>query len=354
MLLRFKPEEFQPIIVNEKKINLDVGNKILLSTVVSTTTSAIIEKDYNKNISMLKQDKGAKSNNITKLGSDKEYGVWIWNSAVTMSDLEMDIQINKAKSYGFNVIYMSVDDVFAHEKNKYNLAFSKFIKKANNQGIEVDAVAGDKKWAKPENRNKGYLIIDYVIDYNKNNTKFRGFQFDVEPYLLTEYESNKRVVLSQFIDFINLSAQKLINTDLRFSIVIPHFYDSAVGWTPVIEFKGSKNYTYEHLLGILDNNNNSSIIVMSYRNFFDGKNGIREISDNEISKAGKTKVIVAQETGNHEPHYITYFGKNIEDLNGNVAKIFSSYNQSEGFGGVAIHNLNTLNNLKSDLLNLKY
>ena len=328
--------------------NKSEGKAILTS--YNNPAKEIMQQNKNIKITDIKYSVGdsaeSKINSEIKIPLEKEYGVWIWNSPITMSELEMDAQVKKVKSLGFNVIYISVDDLFDYKKINYNKALAKFITKANSKGLAVDAVAGDTSWGKPADRNKGFLIIDYIIDYNINNPKFRGFQYDVESYLLPEYEEGKYLVLSQFIEFIDLSAKKLVDTDIKFSIVIPHFYDSAVGWTPKIEFKGSENYTYEHLLSIMDNNKNSSIIVMAYRNFVEGENGIIDISNNEVIQADKTKVIIAQETGNHKPYYITHFGKKFKDLNYTVMQIFYMYSNNNGFGGVAIHDLKSLNKLK--------
>ena len=77
-----------------------------------------------------------------------------------------------------------------------------------------------------------------------------------------------------------------------------------------------------------------------------GKNGIVDVSNNEVMRAEKTKIIIAQETGNYKPNYITYYGKPLRNLNRNVLQIFSNYDKYSGFGGVAVHHLSTLSDLK--------
>ena len=100
-------------------------------------------------------------------------------------------------------------------------------------GIAVDAESGWRDWAAIANRNKPYAIMDFVAQYNGSHTaKFRQLQYDIEPYLLPSYETNKATVLTEYIDFVN----ELVARDtygLGIQMVIPHFYGSQDGWTPI-------------------------------------------------------------------------------------------------------------------------
>ncbi len=287
----------------------------------------------------------SQSNHVV-IPAGKEYGVWVWNSPITMSAAKMDTVITNALNAGFNTIYITIDDVKNNNLASYTKAMALFVAKAQTKGLAVDAVAGASDWAKPVNRAKGYGMIEYVIAYNKTNPKLRGFQFDVEPYLLPEYEGNKELVLTDFVNFIDESERKLHDSGLTFGVVIPHFYDSTQAWTPKVNFTGSINYTFNHLMTILDRGTGNSIIVMSYRNYFSGKGGTEELSTPEISQAGKTKVIVAQETGNVQPSYVTFYGTTRATLNTEINAIYNTFSAAPGFGGVAVHYLDTFSNLK--------
>src|SRR5690606_32081869 len=114
---------------------------------------------------------------------------------------------------------------------------------------------------------------------------------------LPTYEQNKAPHLLHFVEFVDQSMERLLNSDLRFSVVIPHFYDSKQNWTPLVTYAGRTDYTFNHVLRILDRKAGGSIILMSYRNFAEGKNGSIEISKVEVDEASdgyRTKVIVAQ------------------------------------------------------------
>lgn len=267
----------------------------------------------------------------------KELGIWVWDSPLSMTNQKMDSIVTQTKAAGMNVIYITVDDVLVKNKAQFTQALATFVQKANAQGLAVDAVAGARDWAKPANRSKGYAVIDFVKEYNKTNPKIRAFQYDVEPYLLPEYENNKAPVLTDFVAFIDASATRLAGSGIRFSVVIPHFYDSTQAWTPKVTFNSKSDYTYNHIVRSLDRNAGSMVIIMAYRDHFDGKDGTKELVVPEIQQTSTTKVIVAQETGNVEPNYVTFYGKPRSELFSALGSIYSTFGNSTGFGGAAVH-----------------
>lgn len=275
----------------------------------------------------------------------EEYGVWVWDSPYTMSAAGRTDVIQKAKNAGFTVIYITIDDyltIDASRKSTYMAAMASFTAEAAKAGIKVDAVGGGRDWAKPANRWKGYTLINFVGEFNRTYANpIRGLQYDVEPYLLPEYETNKAQVLTEFVSFVDESNTRMKSVNARFALVIPHFYDSAQNWTPAITYGGQTAHTFDHLLRILDTRTNSTIIIMSYRNFAHGDNGSIQISLAEISQAAghSTKVIVGQETGNEEPAYVTFFGLSKTEFYEQLKAIRGTFVGSAGYGGVAVHHL---------------
>jgi hypothetical protein len=278
----------------------------------------------------------------------KEYGTWIWVSPLTMSAAYRETLLSAAKDAGFTSVYVTIDDYLTtNNKGSYDAALAAFVTAAKAKGIAVDAEGGARDWSKAANRIKGYTLIDYVIAYNAShpNQTVRGFQYDVEPYLLPEYETNKASVLSDFVTFIDESAKRMKATDASFSVVIPHFYDAEQGWTPAFSYNGQSAHAFTQLLKVLQQKGGSKIIVMAYRNFFDGDDGIDQLVEPELQEASNgnysTSVIVAEETGNVDPSYVTFHGKSKNDFLSAVATIYSSFQNNARFGGVAVHYLDT-------------
>lgn len=284
----------------------------------------------------------------------KEFGTWIWNSPKEMSDSYMSELIHAVSKNGMNSAYVTIDDylnisVLPEGKNKddakklYFDSLARLITLANKLGVAIDVEGGAKDWAIAENRWKGYALIDFVKEYNQKypSAKIRNFQYDVEPYLLSTYENNKASVLKTYIEFIDASAMRMQSADAGFSIVIPHFYDAGQRWTPSISYNGKTTDTFSHLLDILNRKSGNTILIMAYRNFFEGNNGTRQISEYEVKQASAgsnaTNIIVAQETGNVDPSYVTFYGFSLAEFLDNLSEIYSGFSSYGNFSGTAAH-----------------
>lgn len=294
----------------------------------------------------------------------KEYGSWVWTAPVDMTEEFKKSVLDTASSNGINVLYVTVDDYLnihnmpdGEEKNIKKKAFSdsleSFIKEAKEKGIAVDAEAGWRDWAEASQKWKATVIVDYVKEYNSTHTyKLRGFQYDVEPYLLPSYNktSNRALLLKNFVQLVDETVTKLQGSDLAFTVVIPHFYDDAQKWTPSFTYGGNTTYTFNHLLNILDKRSNSNIILMSYRNFASGEDGTIDISQIEIQEASamkaKTKIIVAQETGEVDPDYATFYGTSKAEYLKQISLVNSMFNSYSNFGGMAVHHIETIKVLR--------
>lgn len=296
------------------------------------------------------------------IAGGKEQGIWIWNFPSAMLSSAATQQLKDVSAMGFNVVYITADDYIdiasmASGSAKtsaiasYFKNLSQFVTTANSLGLAVDAEGGWRDWAYPANQWKGFALIDMVKAYNAAypNAKLRGFQYDVEPYLLPEYETNKAQVLTQYVGFIDSSVQRLVGTDIKFSIAIPHFYDDAQAWTPAFAYGGKTTYAFNHLLNILEKKPGSTMLLMSYRDFFDGTNGTRQISETEIKEASagfSTNIIVSQETGNVDPAYVTYYGGTKADVMNALSVIKTGFSSYSRFGGTAVHYIDSFLQMK--------
>ncbi len=294
--------------------------------------------------------------------TEKEYGVWVWDSPLKMTATKEQSVINFSANNKINVIYVTVDDYLdiynlpegadkESKKKAYSDAVENFIKLANAKNIKVDALAGWRDWAEPGVTWKAFAIIDYVKEFNATrDTKLRAIQYDVEPYLLPTYETNKAKVLTNFVKLIDDSAKRLAGANIDFSIVIPHFYDSEQRWTPSFSYGGYNTHAFNHLLRIMDTRPNSSIILMSYRNFSEGEDSTVAISQAEVAQASATnsttKVIVGQETGNVEPDYVTFYNTSRSYYEEQILIIRNTFNAYKNFGGVAVHYIDPFMQLK--------
>lgn len=285
-----------------------------------------------------------------------ESGTWLWTPMQAITPQYRTEVIQGAKESGITVMYVSLDsylDIFVMPEGKekdeqmreYDARVEAFLEEAHENGIRVDAEGGWRNWAEPGHTYKPYALLEYVLEYNRTHeVKFRGFQYDVEPYLLERYQEGKRSVLGNLVALVDGTAAKLAGEDLAFSVVIPEFFDGAGGETPHSFYGLHYGTTFDHLLAVLEQKPGSTIIVMSYRNEAEGEDGSIAITRSEIERANRSsaRVVVAQETGNFPPPYISFFGKSRADLDREISKIEEAFAKEPSYAGVAVHYINAL------------
>jgi hypothetical protein len=293
---------------------------------------------------------------------DKEYGTWIWTSPINMSQDDMRSAVDEAAKNGMNAVYVTIDDYLEIQSlpesaaktaraQSYSDALDRFIRTAQEKGIAVDVEVGWRDWSEDSSFTKAFVMTDYAVAFNKTHSHtIRALQFDVEPYLLATYEANKANILKRYVALVDATVNRLGTESLGLSIVIPHFYDEAQGWTPAFAFNGSTAHAFTHLMNGMDARPNGKIIVMAYRNFSENDNGTISLAQGEIDEASAgthaTKVIVAQETGDIQPGYVTFFGKSKSEYASQVELIKAHFKTKSGFGGIAVHYLDAFMKLK--------
>jgi hypothetical protein len=280
----------------------------------------------------------------------QESGIWEWNTPTMMSVADMQTAVNEVSANSFNAIYLTIDDYLTIDAlpagsvksaalTNYQNLVNTFLSLAAQKGISVDAEAGSRDWADPINAWKATDIINFVANYNSSHTiKFRGVQFDVEPYLLPSYTTDPAGVLTQYAQWVENIVNQDKNLGLPLSLDIPHFYDDVVQWTPEITIDGITSYPYNQILRLLNEIPNSSILIMAYRNFAVGPNGTIDISQTEVHEADGTgvKIIVGQETGNVDPSYVTFYGGTKAQLYSQMAIVKQTFASDSSFGGMAV------------------
>lgn len=289
-----------------------------------------------------------------------EKGTWLWTPTLEMTPAYWNSIIAGAKKNGINSIYLSLDsylDIYVMpdgaektaKKKAFDDTLESFITAAHKNNMNVDAEAGWRNWAEPENEYKASAIVDYVLQFNARHTeKLRGLQYDIEPYLLESYSNDKVTVLRNFINLVNKTVTRLDDSDLELSAAIPDFYDGPSGETPPFFYGLRYGYTLNHLLRILDRRPGSTLLVMAYRNFSEGIGGSIDISEDEIKTANAyhTKIVVAQETGEISPSFITFYNKSLSYLNTHIQNIEEAFANHESYNGIAIHYINSLMKLE--------
>lgn len=280
----------------------------------------------------------------------KEFGVWEWTPLSQMSAATMQQVVNEAAANGFTAIYTTIDEYLTidampngttktQQLAAYEQSVNTFLTLAARKGIAVDAEAGWRDWAVPGNTWQAYDIMSFVSSYNQSHAaKFRGVQYDIEPYLLPQYATSEGTVLTQYVQLVEGLVNQAKSSSLPLGFDIPIFYTASAGATPEITVDGITSYPYDHILRLLNEIPNGQLLLMDYRNFAAGDNGTIDLANDEVHAADGTnvKVIVGQETGPVTPSYVTFYGMPKSTLYTQIGLVNSAFGSDGSYDGTAI------------------
>ncbi|MCK9279387.1 MAG: T9SS type A sorting domain-containing protein [Melioribacteraceae bacterium] len=289
--------------------------------------------------------------------AQKGRAMWIWNSANQVNSMINNYGTYRQDLFDFcraphgnadnkiTTLFLSCSAfIYSNYGNLQN-----FISEASDSGITIEYLDGDPSWA-TYNQAYGYDRIKKVIEYNascsKEEQKFKGVHFDVEPYLLKVgssyrapyWDSDRMAVWNSFLAF-NDTCQALVdssNSNLYFGIAIPRWFESHVGIDELKKLQSKIDY-----VAIMDYNEKASVIIS------DAKNEIDHAK--ELNK----KVWIGVETKQIEPETVSFYEEGVAFMEEQLATVNNVYGNEDVFLGFAIHSYRYYRVLKNDPVSVK-
>jgi hypothetical protein len=202
-----------------------------------------------------------------------------------------------------------------------------FLKEAHTNGLKVEFLDGDPSWA-AANMAAGKKTIDYFYSFNKEakdkDEKFDGVQYDVEPYLLSDWsDANKKIeIWNGYIELMTYCQTKVdsLNDDTYFGAAIPRWFDNNPGVTYQKQLQDLIDY----------------VAIMDY---VDAANRLISDAGAEVAYASKIgkKVIVGVETQKIDPPTSTYYEEGWGNMEANIYETNEYFKTFSGYSGIAIH-----------------
>lgn len=257
--------------------------------------------------------------------STYQLATWLWNTNAIITSKTTVLNFLKAENV--KELYLQIDTSLSVGY------YQSFIRDAGALGIYVYALDGAPNFINSTGKDAIDGFFNWLKDYQSVSTdeqRFRGIHLDVEPYLLSEWNTSMDETVLNYQNFIINSRLKADALALPVNYDIPFWFD---------EISYSNNYGESNLADFVIQNS-SGVTVMAYR---DKADQIIEISRNEINLAamyGK-KVTVAVETNRCPDYpYITFFEEGKAYMNKQLSLVKQNYYSSPGFGGFAVHDYN--------------
>ncbi|MEO7717838.1 MAG: hypothetical protein ABIY70_16685 [Capsulimonas sp.] len=120
--------------------------------------------------------------------------LWVWNTAAIRQDAKKQSAFFQFLAAPRGVAAHQIKTIYfdgmqpADFQNADTVAHLRsFIAAAHRKHIRVDYLCGDPSWATSKGQPEGLRNLAAILNYNKTspaNTRYDGFQYDVEPYTL--------------------------------------------------------------------------------------------------------------------------------------------------------------------------
>lgn len=254
-------------------------------------------------------------------------GTWIWDSQEIVK--EADQVFRFAKEHNVTALYLQIDTDMAPAK------YEGFIRSAKAHGIQVEALGGRPEWAYKEKRDEIAKFIAWVKTYNSSigaEARFAGLHFDIEPYLLSGWKKNNKAIVGSWIENLRWIEKETEGSGIKITLDVPF-------WLNTIKVPGTDYSMSAWLLEKFDR-----LVIMDYRNYALGKNGIVENAQAIMREAAtlKKQVVVAVETAkSSEGPHTSFYSMSKEAMEKELQAAHNNLTRYMSYANFAIHDYNS-------------
>lgn len=226
-------------------------------------------------------------------------------------------------------------DFLAHFHSLINVAYT--------YGISVIAVAGDPHWVFP---GSNAVVTAVHIFKQIENSQWQhlpaGLQFDVEPWGLADWGSNKLKYLHYYLTMVQQAAFQWTSLRIGGSLgfAIPAWFDGIGEGVPSVRVGSTTASPLYFVLESLGDLPSAELNVMTYRNHAKGPGGtlalFRPVAEITGQMHSPVIIQIGQETGRVLPLTTTFTDHTFGDFLHNVRELRALQAVLPRFGGVAV------------------
>ncbi|MFC4596809.1 copper amine oxidase N-terminal domain-containing protein [Cohnella hongkongensis] len=250
-------------------------------------------------------------------------GTWIWDSRIIEQDRERILSF--ASEHDVTAVYLHVN------KDIASRAYADFIRSAKERQIRVEALAGRPEWGLKANQNQIQAFMAWVRQYNASvepEERFDGLHLDIEPYLLDEWETDRRKMVEEWIHNLRFLEQETRGSGLTIALDVPF-------WLHNVKIPGTEYSFSAWLLEKFD-----GLVIMDYRNRALGSNGIVENARamlREAAALGKPLIVAIETAESSEGDHTSFYSKSAEYMEQELQAAHQAFSRYAGYAGMAVH-----------------
>lgn len=171
-----------------------------------------------------------------------EWGAYEWDTASWWPNPSAySDTLTRLRSLGVTTLYVDITEAVTLARDHSSALvtfeddFGQLIADADDDGLRVDAVGGDPRWATTDRTGPAQLLaVVSRIVAGFPDAPLDGVQFDVEPWALTSWSSHRAVDARDWLGFVQSTVDAWRSDGLpgRLGFTVPYWFDGDTGGVP--------------------------------------------------------------------------------------------------------------------------
>ncbi len=259
---------------------------------------------------------------VIRPSASEAKATWLWNTKLIQQHSE-DI-IAFAKKQRVKIIFLQIGGNVKEE------SYRNFIREAFSAGLEVHALNGKPEWALRDHRREADVFLDWVKEYNtasQPEERFAGVQFDVEPYLLDNWEKRQASIVKEWVENAQSWTRKAKEMDLEIGAAVPFWLDD-------LDVPGADR---EIPLNRWMIEKFDYVAIMAYRDEADRIYTAAKATLEEGDRHKKPVWIGVELGESKEGPGVSFHERSFTFLTGEITKLVRLVKGHSSFAGIAIH-----------------
>lgn len=254
--------------------------------------------------------------------------LWLWNYTTILTPEGRDEVLQFARDQHIRTIYLESQALLQNQ----SATLGTFIAQARAAGVQVELLFGNPRWALAPYHQEAVSLAQQAVTFSQSlgSSGPIGLHFDVEPYLLAEWQQDRNATANQYLDLLAKLQAEVQGSSLTLTVDIPFWYDTI----PVTR-NGITRNMHMWVLDTVDR-----ITIMAYRDHAQPPDGIIDHVQNEITYAtdvGKRVVIGVETNCGLFPEKITFCEEGLTAMENAFQSVRAVYAASPAFDNFAVH-----------------
>ena len=257
--------------------------------------------------------------------------LWVWKVDPTENLRGNDQLLGFCRRTGVDTLFQYFAGFEGLDDPAYFERVGAFIESCHEQGIEVNATAGNPTWATADHRHEASSWIGRVLSYNRDRPESQRIDtvvLDVEPYLLHQWQADRPSAKQELLGLL-AKCRRIINDHspgLKLGVAVPMAYQQE----ELVDGFVTQILQHADYLVVLAYCDTSENILEPGRFFVD----LASDAGKEAWIAVETQDLIATKQGHRRN---TFWEEGWIAMENTLGRVEKELQQRKGYRGLSIH-----------------